>query len=245
MVPAHLRAETAGSWRPVRHASHRPSVVPEMFGDTMLANGTVYPEATVEARRYRLRILNACQARFLNLQLYVDDGSPDGITLNRNDEAHTTRQAPTSSCSGRRAASCPTRCKSPRTSRSDPDHARRQPHLPPRLSAGTSSSTSARFRGKKIILYNDAPAPFPGGDPRNDYFPGAPGNPSTPTGLRAEHPPDHAVQGRPRDQQGHATAHHRGHRSDAGPRPFLVPPAWCSRSKRCADPAAGRAGAAT
>ena len=59
-----------------------PSVIPEMFGDTMLANGTVYPEATgVEARRYRLRILNACQARFLNLQLYVDDGSPDGITL--------------------------------------------------------------------------------------------------------------------------------------------------------------------
>ena len=58
-----------------------PSVVPEMFGDTMLANGTVYPVATVEARRYRLRVLNACQARFLNLQLYVDDGSPDGITL--------------------------------------------------------------------------------------------------------------------------------------------------------------------
>ena len=53
-----------------------------MFGDTMLANGTVFPEATIEARRYRLRVLNACQARFLNLQLYVDDGSPDGITLN-------------------------------------------------------------------------------------------------------------------------------------------------------------------
>ena len=50
----------------------------------MLANGTVYPEATVEARRYRFRILNACQARFLNLQLYVDDGSADGITLNAN-----------------------------------------------------------------------------------------------------------------------------------------------------------------
>ncbi len=25
--------------------------------------------------------------------------------------------------------------------------------------------------GQSIILYNDAPAPFPGGDPRNDYFP--------------------------------------------------------------------------
>jgi spore coat protein A, manganese oxidase len=27
-------------------------------------------------------------------------------------------------------------------------------------------------RGKSIILFNDAPAPFPVGDPRNDYFPG-------------------------------------------------------------------------
>jgi len=58
------------------------SIVPEFFGDTMLANGTVFPEVTVEARRYRLRILNACNARFLNLQMYVDDGSPNGITLN-------------------------------------------------------------------------------------------------------------------------------------------------------------------
>ena len=28
--------------------------------------------------------------------------------------------------------------------------------------------------GTNLILYNDAPAPFPGGDPRNDYFTGAP-----------------------------------------------------------------------
>ena len=33
---------------------------------------------------------------------------------------------------------------------------------------------------KKYILYSDTPAPFPGGD-RNDYFPGAPGNPTQPT----------------------------------------------------------------
>src|SRR6266542_4411778 len=57
-----------------------PSCVPEMFGDTMLVNGTVFPAATVEARRYRFRMLNACQARFLNVQLYAADGSLDGIT---------------------------------------------------------------------------------------------------------------------------------------------------------------------
>jgi spore coat protein A len=34
------------------------------------------------------------------------------------------------------------------------------------------------FAGRRIILYNDAPAPFPMGDPLNDYFPGAPDNPT-------------------------------------------------------------------
>ena len=48
----------------------------------MLVNGTVFPVANVEARRYRIRLLNACQARFLNLQLYVADARPDGITYN-------------------------------------------------------------------------------------------------------------------------------------------------------------------
>ncbi len=28
--------------------------------------------------------------------------------------------------------------------------------------------------GSNLILYNDAPAPFPGGDPRNDYYTGDP-----------------------------------------------------------------------
>jgi spore coat protein A len=42
--------------------------------------------------------------------------------------------------------------------------------------------------GKSIILYNDAPAPFPVGDPRNDYFPlwnvkGNPTNALTPAGF--------------------------------------------------------------
>ena len=38
----------------------------------------------------------------------------------------------------------------------------------------------SKFNGKNVILYNDAPAPFPMGDPRNDYYPGAPGNPTQP-----------------------------------------------------------------
>jgi FtsP/CotA-like multicopper oxidase with cupredoxin domain len=40
---------------------------PEFFGNTIMVNGTTWPFLTVEARRYRLRLLNGCQARFLIL----------------------------------------------------------------------------------------------------------------------------------------------------------------------------------
>jgi len=41
----------------------------EYFGDVMLVNGKVWPYLRVEPRLYRLRILNACSARILNLGL--------------------------------------------------------------------------------------------------------------------------------------------------------------------------------
>jgi spore coat protein A len=41
----------------------------EYFGDTMLVNGKVWPYLEVEPRLYRLRILNGCNARILNLNL--------------------------------------------------------------------------------------------------------------------------------------------------------------------------------
>jgi spore coat protein A len=89
------KSQTVGSlWYPHVYEKNRwkltgnaampdPSCIPEMFGDTMLVNGTVYPVAQVEARRYRLRVLNACLARFLNLQLYVADTSRDGISYGK------------------------------------------------------------------------------------------------------------------------------------------------------------------
>ncbi len=42
---------------------------PEFFGDTMLVNGKTWPFLEVEPRRYRLRILNGCNSRFLILRL--------------------------------------------------------------------------------------------------------------------------------------------------------------------------------
>jgi spore coat protein A len=157
-----------------------PSCIPEMFGDTMLANGTVYPEATVEARRYRIRLLNACQARFLNLQLYVDDGSADGITLNAATLAPTNAKGPDFLVLGTEGGFL----SKPALVRSN------VPFNPATMKGSLVTAPAERFdvlidftgfAGKKVILYNDAPAPFPVGDPRNDYFPGAPKNPTITT----------------------------------------------------------------
>lgn len=50
-----------------------PSLVPESFMDTPIVNGTAYPKMTVTPTAYRFRILNACNDRYLNLQLYYTD----------------------------------------------------------------------------------------------------------------------------------------------------------------------------
>jgi hypothetical protein len=57
------------------------SVVPESFMDVMMVNGTLYPYLTVQRQAYRFRILNACNDRFVNLQLYLDaSGGGSGAT---------------------------------------------------------------------------------------------------------------------------------------------------------------------
>src|SRR5262249_817084 len=41
--------------------------VPEFFGDAYMVNGKLFPYLDVEARKYRFRLLNACNGRFLHL----------------------------------------------------------------------------------------------------------------------------------------------------------------------------------
>ena len=55
--------------------------IPEFFGDTMCVNGKVWPVLDVEPRRYRFRMLNACNARFLNMTVVRTDsnGTPHGM----------------------------------------------------------------------------------------------------------------------------------------------------------------------
>jgi spore coat protein A, manganese oxidase len=57
--------EIAGPYIPDTDIS--PIWNPEFFGDTIMVNGNTWPFHTVEQRRYRLRFLNGCDARFLIL----------------------------------------------------------------------------------------------------------------------------------------------------------------------------------
>jgi spore coat protein A len=150
-----------------------PSCIPEMFGDTMLVNGTVYPVATVEARRYRVRLLNACQAKFLNLQMFIADKSPDGITFS-NQGIPLNAPGPNFTVIGTEGGFLPRPVVVPGV----------QPFNPAMLTAGAATMLTAPaerwdmlvdfsgLAGKSVILYTDAPSPFPMGDPRNDYYAG-------------------------------------------------------------------------
>ncbi|HEY7414621.1 MAG TPA: multicopper oxidase domain-containing protein [Ktedonobacteraceae bacterium] len=208
-----------------------PSAIPEMFGDTMLCNGTVYPEATVEARRYRLRILNACQARFLNMQLYVDDGSPDSITLDSSTMQPTNAPGPHFLVLGTEGGFLPKPVLVPPN----------QPFDPSTFSGSLITGPAERwdllvdfskFAGKSLILYNDAPAPFPDGDPLNDYFPGSPNptltspgfGPNTRQIMRFK-----VVPATSKNMPLHIT-----HNTDLAPdlTPFLVPPGTAVQNDR-------------
>jgi FtsP/CotA-like multicopper oxidase with cupredoxin domain len=50
---------------------------PEFFGNTLMVNGATWPFQRVEQRRYRLRLLNGCQSRFLIL----DFGQIPGVQV--------------------------------------------------------------------------------------------------------------------------------------------------------------------
>ena len=61
-----------------------PTILPEMFGDFILVNGTTWPVLEVEPRQYRFRMLNGSDSRFYNLYLssgqqFIQIGSDQGF----------------------------------------------------------------------------------------------------------------------------------------------------------------------
>jgi spore coat protein A len=147
------------------------SVIPEAYGDTMLVNGTAFPKATVDPRRYRFRVLNACQARVLNLQLYEDNGH--GYPDFAKPGPHWTVIG-TEGGFLARAVTVPSGV--PLKTSMDAAGGRWVDPAAP----GGSLIVAPGERldlvldlngkgGKKYILFNDAPAPYPNGSPDNDY----------------------------------------------------------------------------
>jgi spore coat protein A len=167
--------EPSDGFTPATGSVPSPSCVPEAFFDTPVINGMAYPYAQVEPRRYRFLALNGSQARFYNLQLYyestVNPGEPDfskpgpafiqigneGGILPQPVVLNNPPIQLTTNCDGS----------------VDPDG----PFnllMAPAERADMILDFSSVPVGSNLILYNDAPAPFPGGDPRNDYYTGNP-----------------------------------------------------------------------
>src|SRR6266545_3055854 len=53
-----------------------PIFNPEFFGNTTVVNGRTWPVLRVEARRYRFRLMNGCNSRFLILKIVGDALAP-------------------------------------------------------------------------------------------------------------------------------------------------------------------------
>ena len=139
-----------------------------------MVNGAPYPVLNVTDRTFRFRLLNGSQARFWHLNLY-QEGAPG--------EADTTKAGPTMYQIATEGgflpgvAELPNGIPCPLVDPSDPATANPDGPFNLLLAPAERADVLIDFTGlagKSFILYNDAPGPFPGGDPRNDYFTGDP-----------------------------------------------------------------------
>jgi FtsP/CotA-like multicopper oxidase with cupredoxin domain len=161
---------------PTKQTLPEASAVPEFFGDTALVNGTPYPFAEVQRRHYRFRMLNGSQARFFNLQLYY--ARHDDPT-----EADLSKPGPRMIQIGTEGGFLPfpVALNDPPVQfgfERDADGGliastlRCTLLLAPAERADVIIDFSNVPAGSKLILYNDAPAPFPEGDAIVDHFTG-------------------------------------------------------------------------
>jgi spore coat protein A, manganese oxidase len=80
VIQDHMFDSTGKVYYPSSDKKNNPSApaithLPEFFGDFILVNGVPWPKCEVEPRPYRLRLLNASDSRFYNLQLKRQNGS--------------------------------------------------------------------------------------------------------------------------------------------------------------------------
>lgn len=173
----------------------------EQFNDTPVVNGVAYPTVTLDPTSYRLRFLNAANDRFFNFQWYVaDPDAGDGTTevkLNPDElkAAQTDPNVFPTPVQGAATAG-PDWVQIANEGGFLPSPAvidGQQPTTwitdPTRFDVGNVDQHSlliapaeradvivdfAKFAGKTLILYNDAPAAFPARVASYDYYTGAP-----------------------------------------------------------------------
>jgi len=175
------------------------SVGMEQFNDTPIVNGTAYPTTTVDPKAYRLRILNAANDRFWNLQWYVADpttGTDSEVALKAAELAAAQTDpnvfpTPDTAISpvgpswiqiATEGGFLPAPVvipNQPITWITDPtrfDFGNVDKHsllLAPAERADVIVDFS-QYAGMTLILYNDAPAAFPARIASYDYYTGAP-----------------------------------------------------------------------
>jgi spore coat protein A, manganese oxidase len=169
--------------------------VPEFFADTAMVNGAPYPELRVKSNNaigntFRFRMLNASQARFWHLNLYQENPAGSGevataLLANGKPDLSGAIPGPEMYQFGTEGGFLPAVVTHNNTTPIpfdplDPTGNTALPDGPFNLLLGPAERAeilidfSSIADGTSFILYNDAPGPFPGGDPRNDYFTGDP-----------------------------------------------------------------------
>ena len=115
-----------------------PYWVPEFFGDTMMVNGKTWPYFNVNQTTYRFRLLDGCNARFLNLTLVdLDDGNATvPLTLFARDQGYLNASVTMNSVL-----------------------------IGPGMRAEILVNFTGIPTGHRILMKNDANAPFPDGGP--------------------------------------------------------------------------------
>jgi spore coat protein A len=145
-----------------------PSCVPEFFGDTILVNGTVYPFLEVEQRQYRLRLLNACNSRFLNPRVVYAAG-----TTFPNDSEPGTVAGPAFVQFGSEGGFLPAPVYlSGQSPLVDGGPTPNQLLLAPAERADLIVDFSNVPAGARLLLVSDARAPYPEGDGPITSIPG-------------------------------------------------------------------------
>ena len=138
------------------------SCVAEMFGDTMLVNGTPYPFMDVSGM-VRLRMLNACNARFLNLSFALEAASDNGEPRVNNRGVATSAPIDVWQI-GTEGGFLPTPVQLVRKG---------VVLWPLLLGPAERADLIVDFTGvpagTDILLYNNAPAPYPAGSPLFDF----------------------------------------------------------------------------